>query len=125
MICKPAAFCTVQAYCTETGDFMENNIIASILEIEQNAQKRLEEAEKKKNQLIADAKAEEEKLINEKISKVENDLKKIELEEQKKTDEKLAEIEKRKEEEIKRLDEVFEKNHTEWENSIFGSIIGG
>ncbi|MBP1561619.1 MAG: hypothetical protein J6C96_10340 [Oscillospiraceae bacterium] len=104
---------------------MENNIIASILEIEQNAQKRLEEAEKKKNQLIADAKAEEEKLINEKISKVENDLKKIELEEQKKTDEKLAEIEKRKKEEIRRLDEVFENNHAEWENSIFGSIIGG
>lgn len=115
----------MQAYYAEKGDYMENNIIASILEIEQNAQKRLEEAEKKKNQLIADAKAEEEKIINDKIKEIEDNLKKIELEEQKKTDERLSEIEKQKADEIKRLDEVFKKKHSEWENAIFGSIIGG
>ena len=99
------------------------NIIASILEIEQNAKERLEEAEKKKNQLIADAKAEQEKLIKEKIKEADEKLNKMSMDEQKKAEEKLAEIEENTKKEISRLDNVFEKSRKKWEDEIFSAIV--
>ena len=47
------------------------NIITSILEIEQNAQKRLEEARQKKDSIIAAAESEKERIIGEKIKEAE------------------------------------------------------
>ncbi len=99
------------------------NIIASILEIEQNAKERLEEAEKKKNQLIADAKAEHERLIKEKIKEADEKLDKMSMDEKKKADEKLAEIEEKTKKEINRLDKVFEKSRQKWEDEIFNAIV--
>lgn len=99
------------------------NIITSILEIEQNAQKRLEEARQKKDEMIAEAEAEKEKIIGEKIKEAEDRIRRIGLDEKRKTDEKLAEIEQRKNDEIKRLDGIYEKNHAEWEKDIFDAVI--
>ncbi len=101
------------------------NIITSILEIEQNAKERLEEAEKKRNQIIADAKAEEENLIKAKIKEAEEKIGQIDSEEKKKTDEKLAEIENSRLEEIKRIDDIYNERHEKWENDIFNAIITG
>ena len=101
------------------------NIIASILEIENNAKARLEEAEKKRNRIIADAKSEQENMVEAKIRKAEERLGKINSEEKKKAEEKLAEIEKLKDDEIRRLDSVFEKQRGKWEDEIFGAIING
>lgn len=99
------------------------NVIASILEIEQNAKERLEEAEKKKNQLIADAKAEQERLIKEKIKEADEKLDKMSMEEKKKAEERLAEIEESTKMEMTRLDKVFEKSREKWEDEIFNAII--
>ncbi|MDE7278687.1 MAG: hypothetical protein K2N26_03050 [Oscillospiraceae bacterium] len=99
------------------------NIITSILEIEQNAQKRLEEARQKKDSIIAAAESEKERIIGEKIKEAEEKIRKISLDEKNKTDEKLAEIERSKNDEIKRLDSIYEKRHTEWENDIFNAVI--
>lgn len=104
-------------------NFNMENVIASILEIEQNAKVRLEEAEKKKNQLIADAKAEQEKLIKEKIKEADEKLNKMSLDEKRKADERLAEIEENKKKEIKRLDKVFENCRQKWEDEIFRAIV--
>lgn len=101
------------------------NVIASILEIEQDAQKRLKEAEQKKNSLIADAKAEQEKLIKEKIKEADEKLDKMSMDEKKKAEQKLAEIEETKNNEIKRLDSVFDKKRKKWEDEIFTAIING
>lgn len=99
------------------------NLITSILEIEQNAQKRLEEARQKKDKIIADAEAEKEKIIGEKIKEAEEKLRKLGLDEKNKTDERLAEIERSKNDEIKRLDSIYEKHHTEWEDDIFNAVL--
>lgn len=99
------------------------NLITSILEIEQNAQKRLEEARQKKDKIIAAAEAEKEKIIGGKIKDAEEKLRKISLDEKNKTDEMLAEIERRKNDEIKRLDSIYEKRHAQWEDDIFNAVI--
>ena len=99
------------------------NIITSILDIEQNAQKRLEEARQKRDSIIAAAEAEKEKIIAEKIKDAEEKIRKISLDEKNKTDEKLAEIERSKNDEIKRLDSIYEQRHTEWEDDIFNAVI--
>lgn len=98
------------------------NIITSILEIEQNAQRHLEEAGQKRDSIIAEAEAEKERIIGEKIKMAEEKLEKLSLEEKNRTDEKLAEIERCRNDEIKRLDSVYEKHHTEWENDIFNAV---
>ncbi len=99
------------------------NIITSILEIEQNAQTRLEEARQKKDKIISEAEAEKERIISGKLKEVEERIRKISLDEKNKTDEKIAEIEQRKDGEIKRLDSIYEKHHTEWEDDIFNAVI--
>ena len=99
------------------------NIITSILDIEQNAQKRLEEARQKRDSIIAAAEAEKEKIIAEKIKDAEEKIRKISLDEKNKTDEKLAEIERSKNDEIKRLDSIYEQRHAEWEDDIFNAVI--
>lgn len=99
------------------------NIITSILEIEQNAQKRLEEARRKKDKIISEAEAEKERIIGGKIKEAEEKLRKLSLDEKNRTDEKLAEIERSKDEEIKRLDSVYEKRHAQWEDDIFNAVI--
>lgn len=101
------------------------NVITGILEIEQNANVRLEEAEKKRNQIIADAKAEEEKLIKAKIKEAEDKANKLNLDEKKKLEDKLAEIEQNGIDEIKRYDDIYEEYHTKWEDEIFNAIISG
>lgn len=101
------------------------NIITSILDIEQDAKTRLEEAVRQRDKIIADAEAEKDRIIAEKIIEAEEKAAQVSLREKKKTDEKLAEIEAARADEIKRLDKVYEKNHTEWENTIFNAVTGG
>ncbi len=106
------------------GDYMEN-IITEILEIENNAQKRITDAEQQCIQIIADAKAEKENLINNKIQEAENRIKFINSEEQRKAEKNLNEIEKNKQEAIAKLDDIYNSAHIEWEENIFNSIING
>ncbi len=104
---------------------MDNNIIASMLKIEQDAKNRLAEAERRKDDLIANAEAERDKIIGEKIRAAEEEKDKVCSDEKEKIESKLSEIEKNKNNEIKRLDEIYEKSHTEWENIFFNAVIGG
>lgn len=102
-----------------------DNIITNILEIEQNAKNRLAEAEQKRNQIIADAKAEEENIINAKIKEANDKIEKINFEEKQKADKKLTEIEQSRISEISRLDTIYNEQHSKWEDEIFNSIING
>ncbi len=104
---------------------MDNNIIASMLRIEQDAKNRLAEAERRKDDLIANAEAERDRIIGEKIRAAEEEKDKVCSDEKEKIESKLSEIEKNKNDEIKRLDEIYEKSHTEWENIFFNAVIGG
>ncbi len=104
---------------------MDNNIIAGMLKIEQDAKDRLAEAERRKAAVIADAEAEKERIIRDKIRAAEEKKDKLYSDERKKTESRLAEIEKSKNDAIKRLDEIYEKSHAEWENIFFNAVISG
>lgn len=99
------------------------NIIADILKIENEAQKRLSDAEAECIKIIADAKAEREEIINSKIREAEEKIESINSDEKNKAEKTIAEIEKNKLLEIERIDNIFELKHTEWEENIFNQII--
>lgn len=99
------------------------NIIAGILEIENNAKARLAEAEKMKNQIIAEAKAERETMVKDKIREAEERLGRLDSEEKKKAEDRLTEIEESKNSEIRRLDSVFDERREKWEDDIFSAIV--
>lgn len=101
------------------------NIIKGILEIEQQAQEKIERAEFERNKIIADAKSKEVSIIEKKIAEAEDDLKKSEIAEKEKSDAKLAEINAMRESEIKRLNEVLNTRKDEWQEKIFTAIING
>ena len=102
---------------------MDSNIITSILEIDQKAKDKITQAEQMKNKIIADAKAEEERIINSKVHDADEKLRLIEEEEKKKSQAHLIEIEKKKSEEIEKLNSVYEERHEDWEENIFKAII--
>ncbi len=104
---------------------MDNNIIAEMLKIEQDAKDRLAEAEQKKAAAIADAEEEKERIIRDKLRAAEEEKDKLYSDERKKTESRLAEIEKSKNDAIKRLDDIYEKSHSDWENIFFNAVIGG
>lgn len=99
------------------------NVIAGILEIENKAKERLEEAEKMKNKIIADAKAERENMLKIKIKEAEEKLGRMDSEEKKRAEERLEEIEQSRKSEISRLDKVFNEKRSIWEDEIFAAII--
>lgn len=99
------------------------NIIADILKIESEAQKRLSDAEAKCIKIIADAKAEREEILNSKIKEAEKKIELINSDEKNKAEKAIAEIEKNKLLEIERINSIYKLKHTEWEESIFNQII--
>jgi len=101
------------------------NIITDILKIESDAQKRLADAEDKCIGIIADAKAEKEKVISLKIEEAKKRIAAINSDERKKAEKKIWEINNNKISEIERIDSIYEVKHSEWEENIFNQIING
>ncbi len=98
-------------------------IIDSILQIEQDGKERILQAIADKNRIIADAKSEEERLINEGIAAADNQLKQLEDEGCKNSEKLINEIEKAKKEQIDKLNQVFNLNKEKWSDEIFKSIV--
>lgn len=102
---------------------MDNSIIANILEIDKNAKDRLAEAENKRNVILAEAKAEEERIIGDKVKAADEKLRQLDEDERRRAEAKIESIKKSGEEEIARLDKVFGERHTMWEDKIFSAVI--
>lgn len=100
-----------------------DNIISNILDIDKSARDKISAAEADKNRILAQAKTEEERIINERLKQTDDMMKKIEEDEKAQTDAKIAEIEKNKNDEILRLDRIYSERHENWENKIFSSVI--
>lgn len=99
------------------------NIINSILEIEQSGREKLDNAFREKNQIIADAKAEEERIINSRLEEIDKHLKEIEEKEKESADCQLTVIEENMKKEISHLDKVFSEKHDLWVNEIFSAVV--
>lgn len=114
----------VYGFNNELGRYFKmDNIIAAILDIETNARNKISAAEVEKNSIIADAKAEEERILNESIMEADEKLKKQAEKEKTEAEKKLSEIDASKRCEIDRLNRVYDERHTEWENKIYSAII--
>ena len=103
---------------------MNSDIISSILEIESSAKERINHAEKLKKEIISSAEKEERQISDEQLRMAKEQFEKLTLNERRAADEKIAEINSSGEEEKAVLDKVYEKNHADWAEKIFNSIIG-
>ena len=99
------------------------DIINSILEIEKKGKERIDSAMHEKNQIIADAKDSEQKIINDCLSEIDNQLKELEDEKMKSEDNQLSVIKENMKKEIEHLDKIYSEKHNDWVEEIFSAII--
>jgi vacuolar-type H+-ATPase subunit H len=102
---------------------LEENIISDIIEIDEMAKDKMAEAEKKRIQIIANAKTERDEIISDKLKKTNEKLAGIEKAESEKADAKNNEIEQNKENEIKRIDDIFAQKSGAWTDEIVKAIV--
>ncbi len=99
------------------------NIIKSILEIDQMAKDKIYKAESERNRIIAEAKLEEEQIAFNKIREADRKLEDLIADEKYKAEAKLAEIDTELKSETKRLDDAFAAHNREWQENIFNAIV--
>jgi vacuolar-type H+-ATPase subunit H len=102
---------------------MEENIISDIIEIDEMAKDKLSDADKKRIQIIAEAKSERDEIINDKLKATNQKLAAIEKDESTKADFKASVIEENKKDEIEHLDSIFAEKSGEWVDEVVGAII--
>ena len=101
------------------------NIIKSILEIDQMAKNKIYKAEDQRNRIIAEARLDEEQIIFNKIKEADKKLADLVADEKEKSEKKLTQIDDELKAETKRLDEVYAKRKDEWQENIFTAIVNG
>ena len=99
------------------------NLINRILEIDEDAKKKLDNAYKKKSDILCDAEKQEDQIKEDVFKKVNGRVEKVEEFEKSNSDEKLAELAKKTEDEIAALDKTYNENHDKWEDEIYRNII--
>ena len=101
-----------------------DEIIREIIEIDKTASKKLEEAERLKDEVIRlQIEQENNKLRQTMQKKVENRLRLIREAEENYAAEKIEAINKIKEEQLQSLKECYEQNHESWESDLFSRVI--
>lgn len=98
-------------------------IINSILEIEQQGKDRIAQAIADKNNIIAEAKSTEQDMINSSISDADKQLDELNNQNKIKTEKTLEEIKQKTDKEIANLDSIFNENKEKWSDEIFNNII--
>lgn len=99
------------------------NIINQIIEIDAVAQKRLDDANKIKEQYLQELKIKSQE-VNEKLEeKTKNRIQKILVTESQFADEQKSNIEKETQKVIERLEETYKTNHEKLEQDIFNNVI--
>ncbi len=98
-------------------------VIDSILELDAAAEKKIEEANAEKLKIISNAKAEEERIINEGIESSKSELDALMKAEQENANKRIAELEKEKQDKLSAMNNSFNEHSKEWSNEIFAAII--
>ena len=99
------------------------NIIDRILEIDQKACKKLDDANSSKSRIIYDAEKETEVIKKDAFEKVSGRIVIIEDSEKSKADEKIKKIQADAKQSIEFINKKFEDNHEQWEQEILNKII--
>ena len=99
------------------------DIIRSIIDIDRDAEQKLEDAEKEKLRIINEAKLRSEQIVSAAVEEAKSRLAAIEEEKKQSTDERLAELEEQKNRSIEELKNSFKKNADVWCDEIFAAVI--
>jgi hypothetical protein len=102
-----------------------NNIISQIIEIDEDAKVKLDDAQKKYIAIIAAAKQEKEQVVSAKQKEVNEKLSVVEEDETKKLREKTDEINASTDAELARLDKIYDDKNAEWTDEILKAITQG
>ena len=99
-----------------------DNIIDQILEIDQLACGKIENAYDQKNSILLQAQEEEDKIKLDAVAKANEQAVGNGVTQNAIVDEKISLISKQTSETIKALNDIFEGNHKQWEDNIFKNI---
>lgn len=102
-----------------------DEIIREIINIDKEASRKLEEAERMKDDVVKNQIIEENKELRHKMrARAKMHLDRVRETEQKHADSKNAAIAARKETELAAIKKVFEENHQAWEDDLFNRVLG-
>jgi vacuolar-type H+-ATPase subunit H len=102
-----------------------NNIISEIIEIDESAKTKLDDAQKKYIAIIAAAKHEKELVVSAKQNEISEKLAVIEDDEGKKLKDKTDEITASVNAELSRLDKIYDDKNAAWTDDILKAITQG
>jgi len=104
---------------------MMENLVNKIIEIDNQADQRLSDAESASKKIIEESVKEAADLKESLRNRAENRMNKIRDFHKSETEDAVNRISSECTEKIKKLDEVFESQHASIEESIFRTIVGG
>ncbi len=104
---------------------MMENLVNKIIEIDSQADQRLNDAESASEKLLARSEQEADDLRESLKKRADNRMEKIRDFHRMETEDALSRISEECSEQIKKLDEAFENTHVSIEESIFNTIVGG
>lgn len=101
-----------------------DNIINTILKIENEAKHRISSAEEKSSDIMRQTKLKSSEIKNKIKSDTEKKAEEIEKNESIKISKAKEEIDRKCSEKYQALENIYNVNHLEWENEIFQRIVG-
>ena len=100
------------------------DIISEILETDKLAEEKLEQALKKRSELLAECEKQTEKIKADAKTRTENYRKELSEKSGSDAGERESRLKESEKAKIEEFEELFKKNHEAWEKEIVSSIIG-
>lgn len=101
---------------------MAKNIISEIIELDRQADLKIDEARKKSEQIMISAKEEAVAIYNKSLEHSKEYSEKVDNVEQKASEMKIEKITKAKEDKMLEYDKFYAENHSKWAEEIFDRI---
>ncbi len=102
-----------------------DEIIREIIKIDQEASRKLEDAQRVKDEVLKKQMIEENQELRHKMrERAQMHLDKVKETEQKHADERIAEINSKKNNELEILKKTYEEHHQGWEEDLFNRVLG-
>lgn len=100
------------------------DVISAILDIENTAKEMMENAQKQREEILAQARENEQSIKDDISAEVSRALEQFEEQQKQEAEQEMQDIRAQTQVAMNRLDDTFERDHEKWEAQIFGSIIG-
>lgn len=100
------------------------DVISAILDIENTAQEMMKNAQQQREDILAEARENEQSIKDDISSEVSRALEKFEEQQKQEADSESRKISDETAAAIAKLDKAYNDNHEQWETQIFCSIIG-